>query len=69
MSNSRLGQTEKALYAQLQDPQIDPKSRVQAIKGLAAIAIARLKLTTMRERQKAREKAQKETRKSFGLMD
>ena len=69
MSNSRLLKAEKMLHAQLQDPQIDPKSRAKAIAALGALALAQIKLKTQRERQRAREKAQKETRKSFGLMD
>jgi hypothetical protein len=69
MSNSRLNQTEKVLQDQLRAPELDPKSRSKAIAGLAAIAVAKLKLKTLRERRLAREKAQKQERKNYGLMD
>lgn len=69
MPNTRLYETEKLLQNALLDPNIDPKSRARAIAGLADITVAKIKLRHLRERQRAKEAAEKSQRKSFSALD
>ena len=67
MPNTRLYETEKLLQDALHDPTIDAKSRARAIAGLADITVAKIKLRHLRERQRAKEAAEKSQRKSYGI--